>query len=120
MDGHIIYILHSGNPDGDDPGTKVRGKTGDKLRFRAPLDGGFTITFKSASPFESGVGAPSSTPITSSDGSPTRYEKLKTIATTVKSFPYTVTLGGITEDPEIIIDNSGGGGKGKKKPHKKP
>lgn len=112
VDGAIEYIHHNtDSPLDDKPGKHARAPTGEKVRFRAPVDGGFSIEFKAASPFVSGAGRPGH-PIVSADGSATPLEKLKTISTVVKTFAYTATLGGVTEDPEIIIDNSGGGGGG--------
>jgi hypothetical protein len=80
--------------------------TFDKAQWVAPKDGGFTIEFKTESPFVSQAGKPG-TPITSKDGSPTKLETLKLVFPDKKSFKYTVTLSGIVEDPEILIDNSG-------------
>jgi hypothetical protein len=114
-DGEIVYIHHNpGNPSNDVPGKHVSGPTGDKVRFMAPSDGAFTVEFKTESPFVSQAGQPG-TPIQSMDGSPTKLETLKTIGPVKKSFKYTVTLGGIVDDPEILIDNSGGTPKSPKK-----
>jgi hypothetical protein len=71
--------------------------------------------FKTESPFDDGAGAPGSPIVatSSSTGFQTKLHTLKTIATTRKAFPYTVTfVSGATDDPEVIIDNSSGGGGG--------
>jgi hypothetical protein len=120
VDGEIYYIHHNvSSPSDDDPGKHTRAPSGDKARFVARDDGGFSIEFKAESPFVSGAGSPGS-PIVSVDGSPTTLETLKTISTVRKRFPYTTTLAQLQDDPEIIIDNSGGtGGKPKKATKKK-
>ena len=112
VDGEIEYLHHNtDSPFGDTPGKHMRAPTGDRVRFKAPEDGGFSIEFKVESPFESRAGRPGF-PIVSADGKQTGLETLIRIPTVVKSFEYTATLGGVTDDPEIIIDNSGGGGGG--------
>lgn len=109
--GTTVYYVHhnTSDPGNDDAGVQTRAPTGDTIRFKARDAGGFTIEFKAESPFVSGAGAPGS-PINSANGSLTTEETLKPIATVIKHFPYTVTIAGLTDDPEIIIDNSGGGG----------
>ena len=119
VDGAIYYIQHNpSDPSNDEPGAHVRAPTKDVVRFRARDDGAFSIEFKVESPFDSGNGRPGY-PIVSNDGSLTSPETLKKIPTITRSYPYTVTLGGLTDDPEIIIDNSGGGGGKPKKKKKK-
>ena len=113
VDAAVYFIHHSVNsPSDDSPGVHMSAPTNDQVRFKAPLDGPFTIEFKSESPFVSGAGKPGS-PISSSFLSgvdQTSLLALKPIATVTKKFPYTVKVGGLTIDPELIIDNSGGGG----------
>ena len=122
-DGTIVCIHHSeSDPTNDDPGAHKHQPSGDKVRFRAPRDGGFTVTFDTASPFASGAGFPA--PITSLTGSLTKAETLIPLSVGVNKqpFKYSITLAGVTEDPEIIIDDSGGTGassKAKKKAAKK-
>jgi hypothetical protein len=115
VDGAIYFIHHSVNdPNDDNPAVHLHAPTKDQVRFKAPLDGPFTIEFKAESPFTSGAGAPGA-PISSSFTNgvdQTSLFTLKPIATVTKKFPYTATLGGVTIDPELIIDNSGGGGGG--------
>jgi hypothetical protein len=118
VDGGIVYILHNvDDPSNDQPGIHVSKPTGDKIRFQSQ-DGGFSIAFKTESPFENLEGGPGNPPIVSSDGTPTKLLTLKTIPIVKKKFPYTVILTGLQDDPEIIIDNSGGTGGGKKKKKK--
>ena len=55
----IVYIHHKpNNPTDDEPGDPLSAPPGDKVRFKARDDGGFSITFKTESPFESGAGFP--------------------------------------------------------------
>lgn len=121
VDRKVFYIHHNIDiPSDDDPGIHARGQTTDKVRFRSRDDGPFTIEFKNESPFISDDGSPGS-PISSkkvAKGDETDLETLKPILTVTKRFPYTVKIGGLTDDPEIIIDNSGGGGAKKKKKKK--
>jgi hypothetical protein len=119
VDGNIVYIHHSANhPNDDDPGPHLRAPKDDKVRFKAPKDGGFRIEFDTESPFVSGAGRPGF-PIVSNDGSQTPLEILKPIGTVTKSFKYSVQIAGLDDDPEIIIDNSGGGGGGGPKKKRK-
>jgi hypothetical protein len=118
VDGKVYYVHYKVNSTGaDDPGVHMRAPTGDKVRFKAPVDGAFRIEFKTESPFTQGEGRPGF-PIISNDGKPTDLLELKTIGTVTKSFKYSVSIGGVDDDPEIIIDNSGGGGRPKKKKKK--
>lgn len=119
VDGAIQYVHHeTGDPTNDDPGTHVRGPHGDRVKFKARDDGGFTVVFKTESPFVGGAGFPATNPIVSPDGSIVGPFTLKPITTVTKKFPYTVKLAGVTDDPEIIIDDSGGSGAKKKKKKK--
>src|SRR6266568_2455589 len=121
VDGNIEYIHHNVGTSDDDPGKHTRAPHGDKVRFVARDDGGFSIQFKTESPFESLAGGPGQPPIVSPDGKPTILETLKRLptGTVTKRFPYTATLAGIEDDPELIIDDSGGGGGPVKKAKKK-
>jgi len=122
-DGTIVYIHHNvSSPDDDDPGKHTRGTTGEKVCFVSRDDGPFTIEFKVASPFVSGVGSPGNKiqSFRSGNVDKTNLELLKDISPAiVQNFAYKVMLAGIPDDPEIIIDNSGGTGSGKKKAKKK-
>jgi hypothetical protein len=112
VDGKIVYIHYQpANPSAPEPGNDVHAPHGNKIKWSAPNDGGFSIEFKTESPFESGAGAPGN-PIISPDGHPTKLETLKTIATVKRTFKYTAKLAGITDDPQIVIDDSGGSGGG--------
>jgi len=117
-DGGVVYIDHTVGIYGDRPGKHTHAPHGDKVRWEAPVDGGFSIEFKTESPFVSLAGSPGS-PIMSSNGSQTSLETLKPITTVTKRFPYTTTLAGIVDDPELIIDDSGGSGGPSKKAKKK-
>jgi hypothetical protein len=121
-DGEITYIHHdTGNPSDDDPGKHTGGPTGDKVRFVSRDDGPFSIEFKLESPFDSGAGSPGSPILSLHSGNvdKTSLETLKLIRPLRKGFDYTVNLAGLTDDPEIIIDNSSGSGGPHKKAKKK-
>ncbi len=122
VDGQIVYIHHNtGDPSNDDPGNHTSAPSGDQVRFKAPVDGGFQIQFKKESPFINGEGGPGQPPISSPDGSQTGLLTLKDIKPAIrKRFPYTATLANVTDDPELIVDNSGGtSGTAKKKGKRK-
>ena len=119
----IVYIHHQFNQP-DKPGNSVHAPHGDKVAWSAPDDGGFSIEFKTDSPFAPSPGAPAGAgapgnPIISRDGSETHPEKLKTIGTSIQPFDYKVKLKGITVDPQIVIDDTGGSGGKPKQAQKK-
>jgi len=126
VDGGVYYIhFNTSDPTNPDPGKHLHVPHGDTVKWVSRDDGPFKIVFKKESPFNDGAGFPAANPIVSTvagnGSSATTLDTLKPIATVKKSFSYTVTFNsGVTDDPEIIIDDSGGtGGKGKKGKKKK-
>lgn len=118
VDGQIVYIHHDTNhPAHDQPGNSLRVRPGEKVRFTS-RDGGFSIEFKTESPFVSGAGAPGR-PIVSSNGSFTPAQTIKRTISVTKRFLYTTTLANIIGDAEIIVDD-GGGARGSAKKAKRP
>jgi hypothetical protein len=106
VDGKLTYIHHNGNdPSNDEPGTHLFLPPGEKVRF-VSKDGNFSVVFDTNSPFDSGTFS-----LSSMQGKATKYETILDPggAGPNPSFKYTATVGRVTDDPDIIIDNSGGG-----------
>lgn len=116
-DGLITKIDYdTGRPSRPAPGKHVKQPPHEKLRWENCADTG-TLTIKfDDSPFESGR-----TELAALPGKRTTLEELieadpDPITGDNPVFPYTITLGAITVDPDIIIDLGTGGGA---RPHKK-
>jgi hypothetical protein len=115
------YIHHNtDDPLHDKPGEHVELKSGKDVKFKSP-NGDLTIRFKRSSPFVSGT-----TTLTARRGTFTTLQTTKTIPSLREVFPYTAKVGSLSHDPDIIIDDGGGGSDGKtgkktakKKPKKK-
>jgi hypothetical protein len=114
-DGSLAYIHHDGDdPSNDEPGKHLSLKPGKKVRWFS-RSGNISIDFDTDSPFESGALSLSAT-----QGHATRFETLLDPGRVSNpKFKYTATVGKVSEDPDIIIDNSGGGGGPKPKPKSK-
>ena len=107
VDGQINYIHHNGNdPNEDEPAIHVSLAPGEKVRW-VSRDGDFSIDFGAISPFD-----PDEPNLSGTQGNETKYKKIKKPARSGPnpSFKYTAMVAGVKDDPDIIIDNSGGGG----------
>jgi hypothetical protein len=107
IDGALSYIHHNGNdPSNDEPGTHLFLPPGEKVRF-VSRDGDYSIVFDTGSPFESG-----DLSLSGLQNKATKYETILDPGGSGPnpSFKYTAKVGRVTDDPDIIIDNSGGGG----------
>jgi hypothetical protein len=82
------------------PGRSIKVPTNAKIRWTSN-DGDFSVNFGSHSPFQSACGS-----LEASQGDATRYETL-TISDRRQVFKYTARVDDLTEDPEIIVDDSG-------------
>jgi hypothetical protein len=101
IDGKLSYIHHNGNdPSNDEPGTHLFLPPGEKVRF-VSRDGDYSVDFDTDSPFESGTLSLSGT-----QDHATPFEKIRTATGPNLTFKYTATVGAVTDDPDIIIDNS--------------
>jgi hypothetical protein len=112
---HLQYIHHQeDHPTEDAPGHPVSIVPGDKIRWKSMSGAPITVTYK-ASPFISG-----------DLNLPTNKAQNTTIWETVAEVPpagdgsdpdfkYSVTIAGVPlDDPDLIVDLSGGGPKIKK------
>jgi len=105
------YIIHNEISGNDRPGGTVRAHSKSKIRWTSD-DGDFSIDFTDPSPLD-----PPELHLDGKEGTPTPFKTLKTLPLsggTNPVFKYTADVGGVTDDPEIIIDDSGGGPKTKK------
>jgi hypothetical protein len=113
--GNIVCIHHNtDDPSNDEPGDPLDQPHGERVRFKS-RDGDITIAFKNGkSPFVSG-----NLQLQAAQNTLTAPEELKPITKILEHFPYTATVAGVSQDPEIIIDEGASGGGAKKKAKKK-
>jgi len=118
---HLAYIHHNeDHPTEDSPGQPVTFLPGEQVRWKSMSGAPISIHFKTGSPFVSGVvdlPTPKNPP-----RSVTEYETVKQDVPgpggNNPDYKYTVTVQGVPpDDPDVIIDLSGGGGA---KPSPKP
>ena len=111
VDDALEYIHHDADhPNDDNPGKHLELLPGDRVRWKS-TDGNITIHFDD-SPFESGTTDLPDPTLPPRDH--TGYEIIRSDAKPDKNgndpaFKYTATVGGVTDDPEIIIDLGTGG-----------
>jgi len=120
---HLAYIHHNeDHPTEDAPGQPVTFPPGEQVMWRSMSGAPILIHFKTGSPFVSGVvdlPAKPPKPVTESQ---TVKNDVPDPAGNNPVYRYTVTVQGVPpDDPDVIIDLSGGGGaKPKPKPKPKP
>jgi hypothetical protein len=120
----LQYIHHqSAHPTEDEPGTPVQIKHGSKIHWVSMSGGNITVDFtgKSAtSPFVSGAMTLPTGAAAEDSGWQTLAKPAAVGGGSLVDFQYTVTVvGAAPDDPDLIIDVSGGSGGGRPK-HKRP